>query len=322
MNIRTIGVAGLGLLGRGIAACLLGHKFTVIAFTRRQSTHDSAREYIARAVKDLVEKAGFPPELQDEWSDRYVAVDSCASFAECDFVIESIVEDMAAKQEIFDEIEAVVCPEVPIASNTSALPISHLQRGRRHPERFVGMHWAEPAYITRFMELIRGEQTSDATFKAAEALASTAGKEPSLVQKDVPAFCINRMGYAMYREAVNIIERGIADVETVDRSFRNALGLWATLCGPLRWIDISGGPVLYAKGIERVLPDLNNSTELPEMLKKMIADDAQGTINGRGFYQYTEGEAKKWDDLYHKHAWRVRELLDEYCPLEENRPDE
>ena len=315
MNIQTIGIAGLGMLGRGIAACFLGHGFRVVGFTRRESTHEQARGYIAQAIQELIEHADFPASLSDEWPGRYAAVDTCEPFAQCDLVIESIVEDLAAKQRIFDELEAVVRPEVPIASNTSALPVTKLQQGRKHPERFLGMHWAEPAHATRFMELIRGEQTSDAAFETVANLAKAIGKEPSLVERDVPAFIVNRLGYAMYREALNLLEMGVADVETIDRSCRNALGLWATLCGPFRWIDLSGGPALYARAIEPVLASLSSATELSESMKKLAETGAQGITNGRGFYQYTEEEAARWEALFREHAWTVRKLQNKYFPL-------
>ncbi|MHC4405149.1 MAG: 3-hydroxyacyl-CoA dehydrogenase family protein [Planctomycetota bacterium] len=316
MNLQKIGIAGLGLLGRGIAACFLGHGFRVIGFTRRASTHEQARRYIGVAVGDLVNRAGFPASLAEEWPERYEAVVDCDRFADCDFVIESVVEDMAAKQQLFDRIEAVVRPGVPIASNTSALPVTRLQKGRKHPERFLGMHWAEPAHVTRFMELIRGEQTSNAAFQTALRLARAIGKEPAAVEKDVPAFIVNRLGYALYREALNLLELGVADVETIDRSCRNALGLWATLCGPFRWIDISGGPALYARAVEPVLRTLSNATELTERMKALARDDAKGILNGRGFYRYTEEEALRWERLYREHAWNVRKLVDEYFPLQ------
>ncbi len=316
MEIKTVGIAGLGLLGRGIAACLVGHGFRVIAFTRRESTHEEARLYIARAIGDLVERAGFPKELLHEWQERYEPVTSLEPMADCDFVIESVIEDMESKQEVFDKIESLVAPGVPIASNTSALPISHLQRGRKHPERFLGMHWAEPAHATRFLEIIRGEQTADAAFLTAARLAKAIGKEPSLVQKDVPAFVVNRIGYAMYREAFNILEMGVADVETIDRSVRNALGLWATLCGPFRWMDLTGGPALYGKAIEGVLPSLSNATKLPQKMQDLRQADARGIANGHGFYEYTEAEARQWEELFRQHAWTVRELMNRYFPLE------
>jgi len=316
MDFETIGVAGLGLLGRGIAACFLGHGFRVVGFTRRESTHEEARRYIAQAMQDLVEHADFPATLVEEWPERYTPVDSCDAFGRCDFVVESVVEDMAAKQRVFDELEAVVRPDVPIASNTSALPVTKLQEGRKHPERFLGMHWAEPAHATRFMELVRGEQTSDAAFEAVAALAKRIGKEPSLVRKDVPAFIVNRLGYALYREALHLLELGVADVETIDRSCRNALGLWATICGPFRWIDISGGPALYARGIEGVLPSLSNATELTELMKELVKTDARGITNGRGFYEYTEEEGHRWEELYLRHAWAVRKIQNDHFPIE------
>jgi 3-hydroxybutyryl-CoA dehydrogenase len=210
----------------------------------------------------------------------------------------------------------LVAADVPIASNTSALPISHLQRGRKHPERFLGMHWAEPAHATRFMELIRGEHTSDTAFQAAAQLAKAIGKEPCLVEKDVPAFIANRIGYAMYREALNILEMGVADAETIDRSCRNALGLWATICGPLRWMDLTGGPAAYAKAIRAVLPSLSNATELPKTLQDLVDSDAQGIANGRGFYEYNEEQARQWEELFLEHAWTIRELMNRYFPLE------
>ncbi len=317
MEIQSIGVVGQGLLGRGIAACFLAHRFRVVAFSRREATHRQAGAYIARAVEQLVERAGFAPELLHQWSDWYQPVCSLDPMADCQFVVETVVEDLETKQEVFDRLESLVAAEVPIASNTSALPITQLQRRRRHPERFLGMHWAEPAHITRFMELIRGEQTSDAAFHTAAELARAIGKEPSLVQKDVPAFIVNRIGYAMYREALNLLEMGVADVETIDRSVRNALGLWATICGPFRWMDLSGGPALYATILRRVMPSLSNATELPEIMQQLLDDDARGIANGRGFYRYTEEEARQWDELLIEHAWTVRELMNEYFPLDD-----
>lgn len=178
------------------------------------------------------------------------------------------------------------------------------------------MHWAEPAHATRFMELIRGEHTSDTAFQAAAQLAKAIGKEPCLVQKDVPAFIANRIGYAMYREALNILELGVADAETIDRSCRNALGLWATICGPLRWMDLTGGPAAYAKAIRAVLPSLSNAIELPKTLQDLVDSDARGIANGRGFYEYNEEQARQWEELFLEHAWTIRELMNRYFPLE------
>jgi 3-hydroxybutyryl-CoA dehydrogenase len=317
MNIETIGIVGLGLLGRGIAACCLAHGFRVIGFTRSQATHDTARAHIDEAIRDLIERAGHPPELAQQWPARYQPVSDLEPFAGCDLVIETVVEDLEVKQKIYDKLEALLPAEVPIASNTSALPISQLQSGRQHPERLLGMHWSENAHATRFLELIRGEQTSDDVFERVARLATRLGKEPSLVQKDVAAFVCNRLGYAMFREAVHIVESGIADVETVDRACRNAFGLWSAMCGPFRWMDISGGPALYAKAMAGVLPTLDNSAELPETLQKMLDAGAGGSTDGNGFYSYEAGDREKWEERFRESVWHVKQFQDKYFPLED-----
>jgi 3-hydroxybutyryl-CoA dehydrogenase len=177
------------------------------------------------------------------------------------------------------------------------------------------MHWAEPAYATRFLELIKGDQTSDAVVQIAEELGRQNGKEPSLLQQDIPGFIANRLGYAMYREAIHMLESGIADAETIDRAFRNACGLWATLCGPFRWIDITGGPALYAKAMGRVMPTLSATDELPKTLQTMLAENRRGVINGKGFYDYEPEDASRWQALLHEHAWEVWRLQQRYSPL-------
>jgi 3-hydroxybutyryl-CoA dehydrogenase len=303
MAPALIGVAGLGLLGRGIAASLLAHGFEVVAFTTGADTHERARAYISIAIGEMIQRASLPATLATSWPDRYREAACLADFAPCGFVIESVVEDLTIKRQVFDEIEAVLGAAVPIASNTSALPITLLQQGRLHPERFLGMHWAEPAYATRFLELIRGRHTSDAALGHANALALALGKQPGIVSRDVPGFIVNRLGYALYREALNLLETGVADAATIDRSFRNACGLWASLCGPLRWIDITGGPAVYARAMQPVMPTLSNTPELPPTLAAMRDHDDRGVLNGRGFYHYEPGDAAHWEKLLHERAW-------------------
>ncbi|MDZ4818776.1 MAG: 3-hydroxyacyl-CoA dehydrogenase family protein [Planctomycetota bacterium] len=317
MKPQTIGVAGLGLLGRGIAACCLGHGHQVIAFTRSEETHVSSDAYIEKAISELIEHAGFSKSVVGKWRDNYTAVTQLEHFRPCDFVIETVAEDQAVKRGVFDSIESVVGKEVPIATNTSAIPITTLQRDRKHPHRFVGMHWAEPAHVTRFCELIRGEATDDNVFNRVAELARLLGKEPCRVEKDIPAFIVNRIAFAMYREAVHILEMGVADAATIDTAYRNAFGLWATICGPLRWMDITGGPASYAKSIAKVLSTLDNREQLPDTLQAMIDNDCAGASNGRGFYNYTEQDRRYWDRLLLEHAWTVRGILDMRFPIGE-----
>jgi 3-hydroxybutyryl-CoA dehydrogenase len=315
MNHNLIGVAGLGLLGRGIATSLLAHGFHVIGYTVGADTYERARAYTSQGIHELVTRAGFPPELEQKWPERFVAAQSLSEFGDCAFVIESVIEDFAIKQQVFDQLEAVVEPSVPIASNTSAIPITMLQSKRKRPERFLGMHFTEPAYATRFLELIRGEQTSDEAMDAAVELGRRTGKEPCIVQRDVAGFIANRLAYAMYREAIHLWETGVADIETIDRAFRNTCGLWGTLCGPFGWIDITGGPALYAKGMQRIWPTLSNRADLPPSIEKMLTEGHRGVMDGRGFYSYEPGDAARWENRLHEHAWEVLRQQERYHPL-------
>jgi 3-hydroxybutyryl-CoA dehydrogenase len=316
-NTECVAVVGLGFLGRGIVACFLAHGFRVIGIDRSAGQHAEAKQQLGLMMGELVELGGFDSKLRDEWQTRYTAAQDFENVKECSFIVESVTEDIAAKEAVFDELESRLSASIVIATNTSAIPISQLQQRRKVPARFVGMHWAEPAHATRFMELVRGAQTSDETLQITAAMARRLSKDPCVCQKDIPGFIVNRIGYAMYREAMNIMQSGVADAATIDTAMRNAFGLWASVCGPLRWIDITGGPALYAKAMAHVVPGLSASPEVPKPIQKLADEGACGITNGKGFYSYTEEEARHWEELYRKHAWRVTKMQNEYFPLKQ-----
>lgn len=311
--MKTIGIVGLGLLGRGIAACLLSRGMRVIGLDNNIDARATARREIERAIEELIARGGEPPSLRDEWRSRYEEAASFEAFSKCDFVLESVIEDEATKRSVFAAIEKVVGPTVPIATNTSALPINLLASELEHPDRFIGMHWCPPCHITRFMEIIRGDKTSDATANATMELAKLAGKDPALLNKDIEGFIVNRMHYAIFREAMFLLEHGIGDVATIDRAFQHVIGLYAPIAGPFRWMDLTGVPP-YAAVMKRLFPKLSNATEVPATMQKLIAEGAKGASTGHGFYDYTPEEAARWQKLLEENVWRVRETLDELFP--------
>lgn len=237
-------------------------------------------------------------------SEGLIQAQDAKDFVRCELVIESITENLSAKEALYEELEQHVGPSVPIASNTSGFPITLLQKQRRYPNRFAGMHWASPANATRFLEIIRGDLTDDRTIKQVEALATELGKEPATV-RDVPGFVANRIAYAMYREAIHLVEEGVADVPTIDLLCRHSLGLWAAFCGPFRWMDITGGPALYATAMDTIVPSLSNEAETPRTMQQMKKDDRRGTQNGQGFYTYAPGDDAEWQKKLREHAMRL-----------------
>lgn len=281
---RHIGLAGLGFMGQGIAKCLLEHGFGVIAL----ETDPAAWEEVAE-------------------TEFLIRADSAKDLARCELVIETITESFSAKQSLYDELEEYLGPTVPIASNTSGLPITRLQAPRKHPNRFAGMHWTTPAYASRFLEVIRGEQTDDQTLQQIVKLAKMLDKEPGVVRKDLPGFVANRIAYAMYREAVHLVEEGVASIEDIDLLCRNSIGLWMPFCGPFRWMDITGGPALYATVMETIVPTLSHATGVPRTMKRMQDENRRGAQNGQGFYTYEPDEADTWQKKLQEHALKVWE---------------
>src|ERR1700761_5976925 len=150
MQVDPVGVVGLGLLGRGIAASLAGAGVHVLAFDVSQQARESALCFIGEAIQEMVRHGVLDHETGARWPEFVTFCDAISLLAPCAFVIESVYEDLAVKRQVFDELEAIVGLDIPIASNTSALPITLLQQGRKNPSRFLGMHWAQPCYATRF----------------------------------------------------------------------------------------------------------------------------------------------------------------------------
>ncbi len=204
-----------------------------------------------------------------------------------------------------------VSPRAVVASNTSSLPITVLQTGRKHPERFIGMHWGEPAQVMRYLEIIPGRHTSRRTMRLTRELGEICGKESTLLKQDIQGFLSNRMMYAMLREACYLVEAGIADIETVDRSFRNDMGWWAVLAGPFRWMDLTGIPA-YALVMEGLLPKLANTKAVPKLMREMVASGAQGVSNAKGFYPYTKKSARRWEKTWVDFTYDIRKLAEKY----------
>ena len=311
-RLQPVGLIGLGLMGRGIAACLLSQGLEVIAYNRTASRARESIPHIAEALRELARRKIVTRASIRDWKKRFHLAASPADLAPCRFVIESVKEDLPLKRRIYDELEQAVSARTVIASNTSSLPITTLQDGRKHPERFIGMHWGEPAQIMRYLEIIPGRQTSKRTLRLTRQLGEICGKEPTLLREDIQGFLSNRMMYAMLREACYLVEAGIADIETVDRSFRNDMGWWALLAGPFRWMDLTGIPA-YALVMEGLLPKLCDTTTVPKLMRDKVASGAIGIANAKGFHPYTKASALRWEQAWVDFTYDVRKLAEKYA---------
>lgn len=305
-----IGTVGLGLMGCSVATCLLAAGHAVTSLVRDIEKAEEAKNRIRSFLEQLQEE-GRLKESTESVMQRFTVTDKAASFAGFELVLESIFEDVNAKKELFRELETVLSPSAIIGSNTSAIPVSILQSGLKHPERMLGVHWGEPAHITRFLEVICGNESDVKNAEKVMALAEHWYKEPSLVRKDIRGFISNRLMYAMMREAFHLVEKGYATYQDIDRACRNDFGSWITLAGPFRYMDLTGIPA-YLNVIKDLFPELDNSTQVPESISQLVASGAKGVSNAKGFYSYTEESAEHWEKVFVEFAYEIRKLSEKY----------
>jgi len=307
---RNAGIVGMGLMGSSIAACLLAAGHTVVAIEE-----DPARRRKApRRVLALLQGSRRERLLEEEPNDvlrRLSISNDYGLLCECQIVIESVVEDLEVKSQVIKKIEQVVPADTLLGSNTSAIPPTLLQQSALHPERILGIHWGEPAHITKFMEIICGKKTMPNHAEHALALARQWGKQPSLLRKDVRGFITNRVMYAMLREAFHLVGSGVASIADVDRSLRNDLGYWITFAGPFRFMDLTGIPA-YCAVMRDLLPDLDCSQEVPELMQRIVQSGGRGVANAKGFYHYTPAQARRWETRFLQFTYDIRALAEKY----------
>jgi 3-hydroxybutyryl-CoA dehydrogenase len=305
-----IATIGLGLMGSSIATCLLaaGHKVTSLVLDVEKGRQ--AQTKILNFLKQLKDE-----QMLDEDPSvvigRMEVTDDIDKLADFEIIIESIHESVEDKQRLFLRLEAVVSPTTIIGTNTSAIPVTILQQGLKHPERLLGIHWGEPAHVTRFMEVICGNSSSVEYANKIMVLAESWGKEPSLVRKDIRGFITNRLMYALMREAFFLVKNNYATYEDIDRACRNDMGSWMTLAGPFRYMDLTGIPA-YLTVMTGLFPELDNSTSAPDFMKEIVAAGAKGTSNAHGFYNYTNETAEKWEETFVDFTYDIRDLSEKY----------
>ena len=305
-----VGVIGLGLMGRSIVACLLAAGHPVVGVTNDLRSSADVPQRVRDLLSEMQAESLFAGDVEQAVA-RLQVTDDKGPLADAALVIESVTEDLALKRQLLEECEAVVAVECVLASNTSALPVSLLQEGLQHPERVLGIHWDEPAHVTRFLEIIPGNATSAAALDRASAWAAHWGKEPSTLRKEVRGFITNRISYAMFREACHLVDSGVCSVEDVDRSLRNDVGWWMPFAGPFRYMDLMGVEA-YHRVMQELLPDLNSSSAVPKLMQDVVASGGRGIANGRGFYHYTEQEAQEWERRFLEFNYRIRRLTADY----------
>jgi 3-hydroxybutyryl-CoA dehydrogenase len=305
-----VGIVGLGLMGCSITTCLLMAGHPVVAVAPIHADLEFAEHRIHKHLEKSFTEA-LTTQPPGYFLNKLIITEDYRQLRDCRLVIECTIENLEIKKDVFEKIESVISPDAILTSNTSSIPISILQSETKHPERFLGLHWAEPSHTTRFLEIICGEMSDVVKGEFLYNLAHQWGKEPTLVRKDIRGFIANRLMYAMYREAFSLVENGYASVEDVDRACRNNAGYWMTLVGVFRWMDLTGVPA-YHTVMKDLFPTLNNSSNVPKLIDDLVKDGAKGVANAKGFYEYTPEEARLWEETFKEFSYEIRKLALKY----------
>jgi len=295
--VRRAAVIGTGTMGPGMGAVLARAGIAVAMYDVSEEALDRSKAGVglAEGVLDQLDT----PQV-DGGSIRYTA-DLADALQDVDFVFEAVPEKLEIKHEVFRDLERHVGSDTILASNTSGIPITKIAEGCEHPERVVGTHWSNPPHLIPMIEVIPGERTNEETVDAAVALVERIGYE-AVVEREVPGFVENRILYAIMREAVDLVDRGIIDADGMDRCVRWGIGYKLAVIGPMELLDMAGLDIYQAVG-SYLNQDLCNSTEVSNTITDRTAEGKLGMKTGGGLYEYTP---ERVDQL---RAERARKLV-------------
>ena len=210
-----------------------------------------------------------------------------------EFVVEAVREDLEVKRRLFNRIEPQVSAETILASNTSSFPISQLAGGLRRPQRALITHWFNPPHIVPLVEVVPGEKTGAEAVQATQDLLEQVGKSPVQLKKEVPGFLVNRIQIAMLREILDLLDRGVADPEEIDRAVKSSIGFRLAAIGPLEVIDFAGLDVTASVYQESGDGDPIRPAASGSLLEQAVGSGRFGVKSGEGIYRYTPETAQK-----------------------------
>ena len=304
-DIKHIAVIGAGLMGHGIAQIFANKGYSVSLLDVKSEILERAVQNIRNNLTLLAQKGiGIIEDIEPTIERMRVTQHLEEALSDAQFVIEAVYEDLDLKQTLFREMDGICSQDTILTTNTSAIRIAEIAQKARGKERIVGTHFWNPPYLIPLVEIIRGKDTSNKTIGVTFELLKQVGKHPVLVNKDVPGFVGNRLQHALWREAISIVERGIADSATVDEVVKEGFGMRLAVLGPLENADMVGLDLtLHIHNY--ILKHIESSTEPSDLLKKKVEEGKLGFKKGEGFYDHW-----RLEDMDHTRKNLLKHLID------------
>ena len=282
MAINKVGVIGSGIMGSGIAEVAASAGCTVILRSRSQATADGMIAGLEKSLAKQVERGKKSQEDADALRARVSATTSLKDLADCDLVIESIVEDLATKKALFNELDGIVKSGAIIATNTSTLPVIEMAMQTSRPENVCGVHFFNPATAMSLVEIVAPITASDETLAAVTEFATACGKDPVRV-KDQAGFIVNALLFPYLNNAIKLFESGVASKEGIDIAMKGGCGF---PMGPFALLDLVGLDTSLAI-LEALYLEFADANYAPApLLKRMVVAGQLGRKSGTGFFDY------------------------------------
>ena len=286
MSKEQVSLIGAGLMGHGIAQIFALHGHPVVLYDLKQDFLDAALVHVKDNLNLMAERGIVAADAADK---ALANIKTTLSFEEAaahaDFVIEAVSEKMSLKQDIFSKLDALCRPETVLASNTSVMSITEIASTSKNRGRIVGTHFWNPPYLIPLVEVVQGAETTLETVDFTMTLLKKVGKHPIHCRKDVPGFVANRMQHALWREALYIVEQGIADAATVDEAVRLSFGMRLPQLGPLENADMVGIDLTWSIH-EYILKHLCSDTQPSPVIRQCIEEGKLGFKTGQGLQNW------------------------------------
>ncbi len=280
-------IVGAGTMGPGMAAVLArsGSKVRLNDISPDVLQRAESATELASGVLDRVGAPAQPGGSISFEADLKTALEGA------DLVLEAVPENLELKREVFARLEEFSAADTILASNTSGILISQIARDTKHPGRVIGMHWSNPPHLIPMIEVVPGERTDDSVRAALVGIIEAFGYE-AVVEREVPGFVENRILYAILRECLSLVERGIVSEADMDTCVKWGIGYKLSVIGPMRLLDMAGLDI-YQSVASYLNPDLSSSAEVPQLIKERTANKQLGMKTLGGIYDYTEEQVRE-----------------------------
>lgn len=302
-NIKNIVIAGAGVMGSSMAQTFAQYDYKVSLYDLKDEYLEKSKNLISINQMTSVDKGILIQAESDKILENISLTCSKDCFKNADLVVEAIVENMDVKHSFWSEVSDLAPADAILTTNTSGLSISKIAESVKYPERFCGMHWINPPHIIPLIEVINGDETLAETSKLVYDISKLIGKKPIMINKDAPGFVLNRFQFAILREAMHIIEEGIASKEDIDNVFKYGLGIRYACLGPLEIADLGGLDTFYNIA-SYLFEDLSDTKKVSSILSDLVKNGDYGVKSCKGFYDYSDGRdkdvIKKRDEAFYK----------------------